>query len=160
MCTRTGPLLRPRRLSLSTRKSKTGDCAWNGISFGPHDPGRDRETTNKAPDGFDSRYPIQEDWPCPIAAGQYNGRELLMSIKAALPYVFRYETTNPKRWREGHPDYNSKALEIRADNMGAATLIASIAEQLPDWQATTFPSHVIMYKESRTYKYGKVICPA
>ena len=41
-----------------------GLCGWNGSSFGPHDPGRNRETTNKSPQGFDRQYPIKEDWPC------------------------------------------------------------------------------------------------
>jgi hypothetical protein len=82
-----------------------------------------------------------------------------MSIKASLPYVFRYELANSKRWRDGHPDYNERTLTVADDNMGAVALIASIAEQLPGWQATSFPSHIILYKEDRKYKYGRVIWP-
>jgi hypothetical protein len=142
------------------RKSKTGDCAWNGLSVGRHDPGRDRETTNKPPDGFDARYPIKEHWPCPIKGGRFNGSELLMSVKAVLPFVFRYETTNPKRWREGHPDYNQRTLEVPDNEMGASEPVVAIAQQMAGWQATVFSSHIILYKEDRTYKYGKVIWPA
>ncbi len=60
------------------RQAGEGECAWNGNGFGPHDPGRERETTNKAPDGFDAQYPIRQDWRCEwIEAGDSNAAELL-----------------------------------------------------------------------------------
>jgi hypothetical protein len=46
------------------REAGQGQCAWNGNGFGPHDPRRDRETTEKRPDGFDNQYPIRRDWKC------------------------------------------------------------------------------------------------
>ena len=44
--------------------------------------------------------------------------------------------------------------------MTAEELLRTIAEALPGWQATAFPSHMILYKESRRYTYGEVLSPA
>lgn len=61
------------------KRQSGGLCEWNGISFGPHDPGRERETSNKPPDGFDSQFPIRADWPCSdVTAGTWNIKELLI----------------------------------------------------------------------------------
>ena len=138
-----------------------GLCSWNGNGFGPHDPGRNREETNKAPEGFDALYPIREEWVCEgITAGDWNGRELLQALKAQLPYLLRYETTDPRRYRQGHPDYNDATITVPSTGMTAVELLRTIAQQLqPGWQATRFPSHMILYKENRTYQYGTVIWP-
>lgn len=136
-------------------------AAWNGIGFGPHDPGRERETTNKPPDGFDAKFPIEERFRTGIRKGEWNGRELLQATKRDLPFLLRYETTNPKRWREGHPDYNDLAVSVPRENMTAEDLLRAIARQLPvGWQATRFTSHMILYKEKRSYAYGTVVWPA
>jgi hypothetical protein len=67
-------------------------CEWNGNGFGPHDPGRERETTNKPPDGFDALYPIHHDWPCAwIEAGEYDVLDLLIRLKENLPFLLRYQ---------------------------------------------------------------------
>ena len=138
---------------------KTADdrkCAWNGNGFGPHDPGRDRETTNKPPDGFDAQYPIQEEWICDwIEAREWNCRELLLSLKRGLPYLLRYQVSNRTRYRGGHPDYNDDVLLVPHANMTAAELLGFIARRLPGWQATAFPSHMILYKEERAYTHGR-----
>ena len=79
------------------RRAGEGESAWNGNGFGPHDPGRERETTNKGPEGFDAQYPIRQDWICDwIRAGDQNARpqRLLKAIKKRLrPILLRYQTT-------------------------------------------------------------------
>lgn len=133
-----------------------GLCEWNGNGFGPHDPGRNREKTNKPPEGFDSTYPIKADWPCiGIKAGHYEANSLLQQIKKLLPFCFRYETDQPKKWQQGSQKYNGKQIEVPNDGMPASKLIAAIARQLgPTWQATRFPGHIILYEEDENYTYG------
>ncbi len=133
-----------------------GGCAWNGNGFGPHDPGRDRETTNKPPDGFDAQYPIREEWLCDwVDVRDWNCRELLLSLKSNLPYLLRFQTTDKNRFRDGHPDYNDVVVPVPRESMTAAELVGLVASLLPGWQATAFPSHMILYKETRPYTHGK-----
>ena len=141
------------------RQTGTGECTWNGNGFGPHDPGRERETTNKPSEGFDVQYPIQEDWPCEwIAAGQHNGKELLRSFKSGLPFLLRYQRET-RSLTAGHPDYNSRTIVIRESGMSARELLKTITEQLPGWQATIFPGHMILYQEDRAYTHGRTVWP-
>jgi len=138
------------------RRTGTGECAWNGNGFGPHDPGRERETTNKPSEGFDVQYPIREEWSCEwISAGEHNGKELLRSLKSGLPYLLRYQTT--RSVAAGHADYNSRTIVVREAGMQARELLKAIAAQLPGWQATVFPSHMILYRENRVYTHGRTI---
>lgn len=133
-----------------------GLCDWNGVGFGPHDPGRERETTNKPPEGFDARYPIREDWPCAgISASQWNARELLAALKRDLPFLLRYQRAKGG----GHPDYNEVAIDVLESGMPAEGLLRLIAQHLPGWQATRFSSHMILYKEDREYMHGTRIWP-
>jgi hypothetical protein len=132
-------------------------CEWNGNGFGAHDPGRNRETTNQDPEGFDSQFPIHEDWPCNgIEAGNYNARELLILMKKELPFVLRYQT-KAKHYRAGHADYDGVTVKVPRNGMPAVELLKMITQHLPGWQATRFPSHMILYKEKHDYKFGTVI---
>lgn len=142
------------------RKLGKGTCPWNGNSFGPHDPGRERETTNKPTKGFDAQYPIREDWPCSwIKAGEFTVQELLKSLKSGLPYLLRFETAAPKSSKP-HPDYLSAKVKVPKDGMPARDLFKLVAKALPaGWQATVFPGHMILYKESENYDHGKTIWP-
>lgn len=152
------PLVPETRLINHYKRGKL--CEWNGNGFGPHDPGRNREETNKPPDGFDAQYPIRGDWKCEgIPAGDYEANELLLKIKGLLPFCFRYETDNPRGgWRSGSQKYNGRMIRVPEADLPASTLIASVAKQLgPSWQATIFPSHIILYEEKREYAYGTVL---
>ena len=141
-------------------KSDPGGCAWNGNGFGPHDPGRERETTNKPPDGFDAQYPIREDWPCEgIVRGKWNCNDLLHAMKAQLPFLLRYQVAHKNKLKQGHPDYNNVTIQVPKTGMPAQELLRIIAQNLPDWQATRFPSHLILYREHRQYKHGTIIWP-
>ncbi|WP_375742938.1 GIY-YIG nuclease family protein [Corallococcus interemptor] len=141
------------------KKSNHRISEWNGNGFGPHDPGRQREETNKAPDGFDARYPIKDTWPCTwIESGSWSVLELLLSLKKGLPYLLRYQVDPPKAsYTKGHPDFAGVTVNVPRNAMAARDLLALIARQLPGWQATSFPSHMILYKESRRYKFGTIL---
>lgn len=136
-------------------------CEWNGNGFGSHDPGRNREETNKPPDGFDAQYPIRRNYPTGVEAGTYEANELLQRVKIILPFTFRYETDHPRGgYRSGSLKYNGIQIEVPKSNMGAGDLLVAVASQLgPEWQATAFPSHLILYEEQRAYTYGEVLWP-
>ncbi len=136
-------------------------CSWNNSGFGNHDPGRNREKTNKAPDGFDQRYPIQERWPLRgIEAGIWNARELLLAIKSALPYLFRFQVDSSQAYKRGSVRYNDLTIELPETGMAAEDLLREVARQFPPgWQATRFPSHFILYEEATDYEYGVRIYP-
>lgn len=152
--------LAPETSLIAHYKHQPGNlCEWNGNGFGPHDPGRNRETTNKPPDGFDSQFPVRDDWPCGgVSAGDWNIRELLIQMKAELPFDLRFEVTDKKRYRLGHPDYNNVTVTVPAEGMPVSELLRLVTQCLPGWQSTRFPSHMILYKEARDYTHGIVIC--
>ena len=133
-----------------------GLCAWNGSGLGPNDPGRNREETDLPPDGFHARYPIRQDWACDwLEAQEYEVLELLVSLKEKLPFLLRYEVTT--HYRTGHPDFEGKRVVLPSHGMGASEILELVVGQLPGWQATAFPSHIILYREARDYAYGEVI---
>jgi len=141
------------------KSSGEARCAWNGNGFGPHDPGRDRETTNKPPDGFDAKYPILEDWVCGwVEAGAYDAFRLLKSLKDELPYLVRFQMVEQKS-RLPHPKVEGARVEVPRSGMGAGELLTLVAQSLPGWQATVFPSHMILYHENRDYRHGKRLWP-
>jgi len=142
--------LAPETSLIAHYKEQPNACEWNGNGFGIHDPGRERDTTNKDPEGFDSQFPIRDDWPCTgIDAKVWNLSELLAKMKKELPYLLRYDTA--------YADYKNVKVKVPKAGMTATDLLALIAKQLPGWQATRFPSHMILYKEKREYKHGVVI---
>ena len=143
------PLAHEEQLIQYYRENK-GGCDWNGSSFGAHDPGRERDSTKKSPDGFDRQFPIREDWPCTtIEAGVLNAGRVLAMMKSEVPYLLRYDTENV--------DYKKVDIQVPKTGMRAVELMTLITKTLPGWQSTLFPSHMILYKESRTYPYGDVI---
>lgn len=143
----------------------TGHCEWNGNGFGPHDPGRNREITNKPPDGFDALYTINSEWPCSwIKPGNWNVLDLLIALKDPknLPFLLRYETEHLggdkfAHYKKGHPDHRNILVNVPRPNMTIVELLETITMALPGWQATSFVSHLILYKESRDYRHGTII---
>jgi hypothetical protein len=79
-------------------------------------------------------------------------------FKGGLPYLLRYETAKQKSHRP--LDYEALTVNVPRDDMSAQDLLRTIAQALPGWQATAFPSHTILYKERRIYTHGQVIWPA
>lgn len=142
--------------------SHYGRPAWNNSGFGSNDPGRERETTNKKPGGFDSLYPISIDIPLTLVTpGTHKISDLLVRLKDSLPYTFRYEvagkSTGSAYRTNPHPDY-LKSVRVTMPNMTMRQTMKLILSALPaGWQATEFVSHVILYKEHRTYAHGTPI---
>jgi hypothetical protein len=149
--------LAPEASLIKHYQTQPNICEWNGNGFGSHDPGRNRETTNQHQEGFDSIFEIRDDWPCKgIKAGRYNARELLILLKTELPFLLRYQT-KARHYRAGHEDYDDVTVEVPHDEMPAIELLKLVTQHLPGWQATRFPSYMILYKEKREYKFGTVI---
>jgi hypothetical protein len=125
---------------------------WNGRGFGPNDPGAGREERNDPPAYFDSTYPINQNW-VEIEARTWNAEDLLKKLKKTLPFLLRYQ--------KPHSDYGATVVNVPLTNMSAAALLTLVAQSLPPgWQATVFPSHMILYKRVRAYQYGTVAWPA
>ena len=121
---------------------REGLCEWNGSGFGNHDVGRRRDTS--APNGFDQRFPIRLNWRCTqVIAGTHGVAELLASVKAELPYLLRYG--------KKHPDLARTTVQIPSPAPTVEVLMRLVSASLPGWQATALPSHIILYKEARSY---------
>src|ERR1700722_8229533 len=123
-CLTVAPTWTPMALedALIRHYKSPGVCEWNGNGFGPHDPGRERETTNKHPEGFDSQYPIRENWPCvSIDAGTWSLAKLLRDMKKELPYLLRYDTK--------HDDYKKLKVDVPGNSLPAVDLLKLVAKK-------------------------------
>jgi hypothetical protein len=141
----------------------SGTVEWNGSGFGSNDPGRQRETTNAKPEGFDASYPISIDQSIEIEAlvpgGVIAAAVGLNAIKKALFYTLRYETLRGPtgKAKRGHPhsDLLTATFTVPPAPYTVRNLMGAIVASLgPEWQATAFASHVILYKESKAYSFG------
>lgn len=133
---------------------------WNGSGFGANDPGRERETTKKPPEGFDAMYPVDIDLPGDyLPMGIQSVADALAPLKTALPYVFRYATVG--HWTRPHPDcISSRMAPLAAPHTVRQILARMVASLPPGWQATYFVSHVVLYKDEGTvYHHGTRIDP-
>jgi hypothetical protein len=138
-------------------------AAWNGSGFGSNDPGRERETTNKSPEGFDAQHPIDIDLTGAfLQPGMTTPAAAVAALKAALPYTLRYETLRNAKGKstrgKPHADLLMAKVTIPPGAQTVRGLLKIIRAALgADWQATAFVSHVILYKEDRPYQHGRVI---
>jgi hypothetical protein len=64
-----------------------------------------------------------------------------------------------KKSQKPHADHKDLTITVPQDDMRVRDLLRTIAEALPGWQATAFPSHMILYKEHRAYTHGEVVWP-
>jgi hypothetical protein len=137
--------LAPEQLLISHHKGM-GGVPWNNNGFGNKDPGRQRDSTILKSSHFDVQYPIDLNRPVAgLAPGDITLRKLLETVKAGLPYNFRY--SEPP---------NSSQIIVRVPE-GAATAddaFRLISAQLPQtWQVTALMGYVIMYGDSpQAYK--------
>jgi hypothetical protein len=141
--------LAPEKMLIGRFKSE-GSAPWNFNGFGNNDPGRERDTTRFKDDHFDVQYPANLNVAVEgVEPGRYKISDLVVKMKAALPYVFRYASTGKKP----HRDLTSAQVEVSPERVPASAdyLFATIAEAMPAWQITALPGYVIMYPESRTY---------
>lgn len=138
-------------------------AGWNGSGFGSNDPGRQREETNKKPDGFDDKHSISIDLPVELLTpGTLKVAAALTKLKTALPYTLRYETLRNEHGRaqrgQPHPDLLAADVTIPAAPHTVRQLMRLISQALgAEWQATMFASHVILYRETKTYTYGETL---
>lgn len=145
------------------RELNTGVAAWNGSGFGSNDPGRERETTNRKPEGFDAQHPIDIDLPGEyLKPGTVTVAAALSALKSVLPYTLRYETLRDDRGRarrsQPHSDLQAANVTIPPTPHTVRELMKAIKDSLgSEWQATVFASHVILYKEKESYDYGKIL---
>ncbi|NPT36264.1 GIY-YIG nuclease family protein [Paraburkholderia xenovorans] len=144
-------------------RKTTGAVAWNGSGFGSNDPGRQREETDKAPEGFDATHPIDIDVPGEyVPLGTTTVATVLTRLKSILPYTLRYETlrgTNGRALRGNpHPDLTTTEVTVEESPQTVRRLMQHIVAALgSNWQATAFPSHVILYREQKPYTHGVVL---
>jgi len=124
-----------------------GQSKWNGSGFGPKDVGRERDGTE--PNWFDREYPINTDYLCQDIPDHLTVGELAQFLKRQLPFTFRYEISKTD---------SSKPLDLKGVPRSARELIGRAVITLgPEWQATIFVSHIILYKEKRAYKHGQAL---
>lgn len=131
---------------------------WNNSGFGSNDPGRERDTTNLKPGGFDAQFPVDIDREInlklpasPTAAAAFAG------LKDTLPYIFRFEGMGRGN-RRPHPDLVNTHVVLPSPPYTTRAFINALVRQLPaGWQATALPSRILLYKESRQYIYGTII---
>jgi hypothetical protein len=132
---------------------------WNGSGFGSNDPGRERDTSTYKQDHFDAAFPIDIDRPLGIELKERGSAFAVLSdLKAALPYVFRFQSAKA-RSRKPHPDLEGTTVAVLADEPASARwIIKQVVPQLPKgWQVTKLPSHIILYKENKSYPQGDII---
>jgi hypothetical protein len=134
-----------------------GMCEWNLTGLGNHDPGRNREDTVTPEEHFDTMYPIKNDLvPDGVPVMEWNALDLLLQMKSALPFIFRYEANH---YRSGSSKYNDIKVAVPIAGMNVAELLDLIVNTFPNgWQATFFPGRVVLYEENRDYTHAtKVI---
>ncbi|MBB3399697.1 GIY-YIG nuclease family protein [Rhizobium sp. BK060] len=168
VCFKAAQILVLTAMDIESRVIAHYGSEWNGSGFGSNDPGRERETTNKPEQGFDAQFPIDIDIPLEILnPGTTSVHDALITLKDVLPYTLRYAVQLPAgRNKVGrhdyrvnpHPDMVTSRLTVPARPMSVRETMQLIVAALPQgWQATYFVSHVILYKESRTYLHGAPI---
>ena len=104
-------------------------------------------------------YPIDIERPLNLDLSSADTAAAVFSdLKAALPYVFRFERAAPHS-RHPHPDLENTTLSVSSiEPKTAKRIIEEVVAQLPTgWQATRLPSHIILYKERRSYPQGTLI---
>jgi len=142
---------------LIKRHRGQGQLPWNFNGFGNNDPGRERDTSKIETTHFDSQYPANLDYICSsVRVGSHAVGEILISLKAELPYVFRFQDGN-KRVTLQPPEYWSTTVAVTTDNPTADSLFELLAASLPGWQITALPGYVIMYRESRRYASARKV---
>lgn len=132
--------------------------AWNLSGFGSNDPGRKRDMTELKEEGFDAQYPVDIDRVLEADFSQCaTAAEALRRLRQALPYTFRFETTD-KSGRPPHPELVAAKIGLPAKKLTTRKLIEAVVSALPKgWQATALAGRVVLYREKQEYPFGTVI---
>jgi len=109
-----------------------------------------RNTTVLKPDHFDSRYPVNPDYPCDwLEAGCHPLSDLLVSLKSGLPFLLRYET---------HADQRGATVTIPALGTPVRDILTAVVGELPKgWQATVLGGYAILYKKVQDYPQASFV---
>ena len=135
-----------------------GTIAWNGSGFGSNDPGRERDTTLIKEGNFDLLFPVDIDRTLEADfSSARSAADLVTILKTAVPYTFRYQQSR-RGSRKHHDDLVGSLLKKVPRHLTMRQALEFVVSKLPGgWQATAFPSHTILYKETRDYPQGVVI---
>lgn len=125
---------------------------WNGAGFGPKDPGKERDTTK--PGRFDQLHPIIDDYRIKLNVGLDGAVELghlLNSMKAQLPYVFRFEV----------PDEALKSqIHIGPVEHIARDLLQAVVNHLGEgWRGAIISYGMVLYQTNKHYPHGIEVNP-
>lgn len=132
--------------------------SWNLSGFGSNDPGRERDNSRLKITHFDSCYPIDLELLVHVeATGSRSAASILKQLKDQLPYTVRYESISP-RSKKPHPELLDTNVALPEGPISVRTALTCVASALgQEWQVTTLPGHVIVYREHRTYVHGTII---
>ncbi|MFE5841252.1 Eco29kI family restriction endonuclease [Streptomyces niveus] len=137
--------LAPEQLLITHHKGM-GDIPWNNNGFGNKDPGRQRDNTVLKRNHFDVLYPIDLGRPIEgLQAGETTLHELLETIKAGLPYIFRYGKS---------AEFKTRSVHVPAAGMTADEVFQLVSAEIPaKWQVTALMGYALMYDDSpNTYR--------
>lgn len=137
---------------LINRHRGLGELPWNFNGFGNKDPGRERDTSAVQENHFDTLYPANLELICEgLDPGEHSVADVLLSLKAELPYTFRFQGGG-KATSKMLVDYSQATVGIPASPVTANVIFELIGKAMPaGWQITALPGYVIMYKESKHY---------
>ncbi|MET9339343.1 hypothetical protein [Nonomuraea sp. NPDC003804] len=130
---------------LIKRHLETSAIVWNNRGFGINDPGRNRDGTVLKNTHFDLEYRIDLDREVSdLRAGTQSLRDLLQTVKAGVPYIFRYQRS---------ASFKDKLVTVPSANMSVDEIFRFIAGHLDEaWKISALVGWTIMYPDNnRTY---------
>lgn len=135
--------------------------SWNLSGFGSNDPGRNRDTSIIKENHFDKLYPIDLDLEVELEglSPEMAASEVLGQLKEKLAYTVRFEN-NGGRSKAPHRDLSSTLVKLEGMKGTVRQILREVRRALGDeWQITTLPGYVIVYKEEKNYAEGEAIEP-
>ncbi|MNV29433.1 hypothetical protein D3C71_1206600 [compost metagenome] len=139
-------------------KRVQGKLAWNLSGFGSNDPGKERDNSKLKRTHFDSCYPIDLGLDVNIQSNQkLSVASVLRSLKDQLPYTIRFECV-PAKSKKPHPDLINTPIHLESGSLSVRSVLTTVSSALgPNWQITTFPGYITIYREHKNYDHGKII---
>ncbi|WP_110642232.1 GIY-YIG nuclease family protein [Salinicola sp. CPA57] len=141
------------RLLISHYK-KPSETTWQNKGFGSNDPGKERDTTALKDDHFDMQFPIDLNKRIDFSGVKITSAEdLLKHLASNTSYLIRYEKEKGKK--TPHPDLKQAKTKLNASIYSIKDCLIILKQSLSTtWQITTFPGHVIVYKNNKNYPHG------
>jgi hypothetical protein len=129
--------------------SETHEDLWNGRGFGPKDPGKERDTT--APSWFDRSFPIIKNLPVEGLANSENLGRVLRTMKASLPFVFRFDVP---------ADQLAKTIDLTSVPRSADRLLQHVVNEMGGaWRGIIISYGMLLYDNDKKYPHGTVLIP-